>query len=271
MCIAARNRSIGARRMRPRWPKPKVEYENDPGPSIYVAFPLHSPPNFNENTGGHGDEKKAELWTSGSVSFVIWTTTPWTLPANRAIAMHPDEDYVLFEEDKSKKKFIVAAKRLEDFQKVCGLSGHVLDQTPGHTFKGAFAEHPWIKDLYVPVLLAGFVAMDTGTGLVHIAPGHGMEDYQLGAAHDLEIYSPVDDRGRFTDEVPPWTGLHVFKANPLIIEFLKQKGVLLHAEEITHSYPHCWRCHRPVIFRATEQWFLSIDHESLRARLRQGA
>jgi len=245
----------------------EVEYENDPSPSIYVAFPLHAPPNFNEDAGGHGDPVKAELWTSGSVSFVIWTTTPWTLPANRAIAMHPDEVYVLFEDEKSKKKFIVASKRLEAFEKITGLSGQVLDQTHGHTFKEAFAQHPWIPDFNVPVLLAGFVAMDAGTGLVHIAPGHGMEDYQVGIAHDLEVYSPVDDRGRFTDEVPPWKGLHVFKANPLIVDFLKEKGVLLHAEEITHSYPHCWRCHKPVIFRATEQWFLSVDYEDLRARM----
>ena len=245
----------------------EIEYENDPGPSIYVAFPLHAAPNFNEDSGGHGDDKKAMLWTSGSVSFVIWTTTPWTLPANRAIAVHPDEEYVLFEEGKSKKKYIVAAKRLESFQTLCGISGRVLDQMPGHTFKEAFARHPWIEDLYVPVLLANFVMMDTGTGLVHIAPGHGMEDYALGSAHDLEVYSPVDDKGRFTEEVPAWKGLHVFKANLLIVDFLKEKGVLLHAEEITHSYPHCWRCHRPVIFRATEQWFLSVDHDHLRERL----
>ncbi len=244
----------------------EVEYENDPGPSIYVAFPLHAPPNFNEDAGGHGDDKKAELWTSGSVSFVIWTTTPWTLPANRAIAMHPNELYVLFEDEKNKWKYIVGAKRLADFQKVCGLSGRVLDQSLGDTFKEAYARHPWIEALYVPVLMAGFVAMDKGSGLVHIAPGHGMEDYVLGSAHDLEVYSPVDDRGRFTDDVPQWAGLHVFKANALITAFLQEKGLLLHSEEISHSYPHCWRCHRPVIFRATEQWFLSIDHEELRAR-----
>src|SRR5205807_7125374 len=124
--------------------------------------------------------------------------------------------------------------RLEAFEKATGLTGKVLDQTPGHTFKEAFAQHPWLSDLYVPVLLAGFVAMDAGTGIVHIAPGHGMEDYQLGAAHDLDVYSPVDDRGRFTDEVPQWKGEFVFKANPLIINFLKEKGALLHAEEITH-------------------------------------
>jgi isoleucyl-tRNA synthetase len=245
----------------------EVEYETDPGPSIYVAFPLHAPPNFNEDAGGHGNDKKAVLWTSGSVSFVIWTTTPWTLPANRAIAVHPDETYVLFEDSQNAKKYIVAQKRLESFQAASGLTGRVLDETPGHTFKEAFAKHPWIENLYVPVLLASFVAMDTGTGLVHIAPGHGMEDYQLGIAHDLEVYSPVDDKGRFTDEVPAWKGLHVFKANPLILEFLKEKGVLLQSSEITHSYPHCWRCHRPVIFRATEQWFLNVDYNGLRGKL----
>ncbi len=245
----------------------EVEYENDPSPSIYVGFPLHAPPNFNEDAGGHGSETKALLWTIGSVSFVIWTTTPWTLPANRAIAVHPDETYVLFEVAATKQKLILAAKRLEHFQSLTGIQGSILDETPGHTLKESFARHPWIEDLYVPVVLANFVGMDTGTGIVHIAPGHGREDYVVGTVHDLAVYSPLDDRGRFTDEVPEWKGLHVFKANPLIVEFLKQKGMLLHAEVITHSYPHCWRCHKPVIFRATEQWFLAMEHENLRARL----
>lgn len=247
----------------------EVEYENDVGPSIYVAFPLHAPPDFNEEVGGHGDEKKAELWTSGSVSYVIWTTTPWTLPANLAIAINPNETYVLFEDAATKKKYILAEKRLASFQETCKLEGRVLDSSPARTFREAFARHPWIEDRIVPVLEAGFVAMDTGTGIVHIAPGHGREDYQLGSQHDLEVYSPVNDRGLFTEDVPTWKGEHVFKANPKIIEYLKSIGALLHAEEITHSYPHCWRCHKPVIFRATEQWFLNIDHDKLRSRLLQ--
>ncbi len=237
----------------------EVEYENDSGPSIYVAFPLHSPPNFNEDAGGHGDEKKAELWTSGSVPFVIWTTTPWTLPANRAIAAHSDEDYVLFEDAANKKKYIVAAKRLEAFQKACGLTGEVLDHTRGDTFRGAFAEHPWIKEAICsgsPRRLCGN-GCRYGPGFISIAPGHGMEDYALGAAHDLEVYSPVDDRGRFTEDVPEWKGLHVFKANPLIVEFLKQKGVLLHSRR-NHAFLSAllalssaghFSCDTPVVFK----------------------
>ncbi len=246
----------------------EVEYENDKAPAVFVAFPLHAMPSFNEDDGGHGDEKKViNYWMEGNVSYVIWTTTPWTLPANVAIAMNPDEDYVLFEDNATKRRYILAAKRLEEFQKVCGLTGIIRDTVHGYTFKEASAQHPWIENHIVPILPASFVEMTTGTGLVHIAPGHGMEDYQLGLHHDLEVVSPVDDRGRFTDEAPLWKGEFVLKANPKIIEFLKEKGRLVGQEEIEHSYPHCWRCHKPVIFRATEQWFLNIDHKDLRKRL----
>src|SRR5207245_5917636 len=125
---------------------------------------------------------------------------------------------------------------------------------------------PWIER-HIKVLPANFVAMDTGTGLVHIAPGHGREDYQLGQQYKLPMLSPVDDRGLFTAEVPEWEGEHVFKANPKIMDFLQKKGFLLYSGEMTHSYPHCWRCRNPVIFRATEQWFLSVDKDGLRDRL----
>jgi isoleucyl-tRNA synthetase len=233
----------------------EVEYENDPGPSIYVAFRAAA--------FASGDD-----WADGKTSFVIWTTTPWTLPANVAIAYNPEERYVLAKAADG-RRFIVAEKRFEEFTKASGLTLEPIDNRLGESFAGATAKHPWIEDRSVRVLPAGFVAMDTGTGLVHIAPGHGAEDFQLGQQHKLPVLSPVDDRGRFTDEVPQWQGLHVFKANPLILDFLKSNGALLHSEEITHSYPHCWRCHKPVIFRATEQWFLNIDHDGLRDRLRK--
>ena len=218
----------------------EVEYENDPGPSIFVAFP-----------------------GAGGVELVIWTTTPWTLPANVAIAYNPNERYVVF--NAGKRGFVLAEKRVEEFSKLTGLTGNI---TGDFNMQGASARHPWI-DRQVKVLPADFVAMDTGTGLVHIAPGHGMEDFVLGQQQKpaLPILSPVDDRGRFTEEVPEWKGEHVFKANPHIVEFLMGKNILLHHEEITHSYPHCWRCHKPVIFRATEQWFLNVDHKGLRRRL----
>ncbi len=221
----------------------EVEYENDTGPSIYVAFPAKDSP----------DEY-----------FVIWTTTPWTLPANVAIAVNPMETYAAF--SASGKTFIVAEKLLESFKTAAGLIGEVVKRFKGLDLTKRHASHPWINRV-VKILPANFVAMDTGTGLVHIAPGHGREDFQLGQQFDLPVLSPVTDRGLFTDEVPEWKGEHVFKANAKIIEFLKEKGRLLYSGEVAHSYPHCWRCHRPVIFRATEQWFLDIDQQDLRKRM----
>lgn len=224
----------------------EVEYEDDKGPSIYVAFPR-----------GQGSDE----------SLVIWTTTPWTLPANVAVAYNPHQSYVSL--SSGKRKFVLAQARLEDFQKTTGLSG---DVAPVDMKAITSIGHPWIADRVVRVLPADFVAMDTGTGLVHIAPGHGREDFVLGQKHKLPVISPVSDRGLFTDEVPEWKGQYVLKANANILEFLKEKGALLYSGEITHSYPHCWRCHKPVIFRATEQWFLNIDQateggKTLRQRL----
>ena len=222
----------------------EVEYENDPGPSIYVAFPSAD---------------------QAGTSYVIWTTTPWTLPANVAIAYNPHEKYVVYET--AKGKFILAEKRLQDFAKTTQLQGNIAGTAPMET---AHARHPWIQR-EAKVLKADFVAMGTGTGLVHIAPGHGMEDYVVGQQQNppLPVLSPVDDRGLFVEDFGDLKlkGQHVFKANKIIMDFLKERGALLHAEEIVHSYPHCWRCHKPVIFRATEQWFLSIDHDQLRERL----
>jgi isoleucyl-tRNA synthetase len=231
----------------------EVEYENDPGPSIFVAFPIAVAP------------KKRENWLKAiNASYVIWTTTPWTLPANVAVAYNPNETYVFVEEG-----FVLAEKRVEEFRKLTGYACEVEEKLKGSDLEGSIAAHPWISGRTSKLVPADFVAMDTGTGLVHIAPGHGREDYVLGMQQNppLPILSPVTDRGLFTDAVPEWQGQHVFKANPLIIEFLKQKGRLLHAEELTHSYPHCWRCHKPVIFRATEQWFLNVEHQDLRQRL----
>jgi isoleucyl-tRNA synthetase len=237
----------------------EVEYENDPGPSIYVAFP--GVIRFDDQL----------TW---DVSFVIWTTTPWTLPANVAIALNPKENYEVLSHPESKRSFVVASKRVEDFIKTSGLA--LNRQEDGEILGGediaklGKARHPWI-DRDSKIVVADFVAMDTGTGLVHIAPGHGAEDYVLGQQQQppLPILSPIDDRGLFVEDFGDLTlkGQHVFKANPIIMEFLQKKGRLLHSEQIMHSYPHCWRCHKPVIFRATEQWFLSIEHNQLRQRL----
>ena len=266
----------------------EVEYENDKGPSIFVAFPsAGNSPEFIETTGTPPIEKRSRWWLSAS--YVIWTTTPWTLPANLAIAFNQDELYVVFEMQSKtsspavtgggsmdsppesggndgKRRFIVAKRLLSEFKERTGFVGEILDEVPGVFLRGASARHPW-TDRLVPLLPAGFVAMDTGTGLVHIAPGHGREDYVLGSANKLEVLSPVDDRGRLEEPGMPWHGVHVFKANDMIMDFLQSKGALLYRGEVEHSYPHCWRCHKPVIFRATEQWFLSMDHQELRARL----
>lgn len=225
----------------------ELEYEDDSGPSIFVAFASEADP---------------------KTSFVIWTTTPWTLPANQAIAFNADEAYVVVEAADG-RQFIVAAKRVEHFLGATALAGRVLRELPGSDLQGAVALHPWIPGRRVPLLAAGFVAMDTGTGLVHIAPGHGREDYQLGmsVSPKLEVFSPVDDRGRLQEPGQAWDGVYVFKANALIIDFLRQRGALLHEGTLLHSYPHCWRCHKPVIFRATEQWFLNIDKDGLRQRV----
>jgi len=238
----------------------EVEYENDKGPSIFVAFPAVKFPHLEDSNSG----KHSDAWLDSS--FVIWTTTPWTLPANVAIAFNPTERYVLYLNKDTHKRYVMAEKLSANFQKATGMDLEFVDHLEGSALSGARAHHPWIERT-VPLLAAGFVAIDTGTGLVHIAPGHGREDYVLGMAHKLEVLSPVDDRGRLQDPGQSWDGVHVFKANGMILDFLQAQGSLLYRGEIEHSYPHCWRCHKPVIFRATDQWFLNIDHEGLRERI----
>lgn len=222
----------------------EVEYENDKGPSIFVAFPS----------------------ADGDFSYVIWTTTPWTLPANMAIAFNPQEKYAIYRNKKDQKKYVLAEKLAENFRTQSGLELEGIGPASAGMLQGAKARHPWASR-EVPLLPAGFVAMDTGTGLVHIAPGHGREDYVLGSQHKLEVVSPVDAKGRLEEPGKPWHGVHVFKANKMIMDFLQEKEALLYRGELEHSYPHCWRCHEPVIFRATEQWFLDVDHDNLRERL----
>jgi isoleucyl-tRNA synthetase len=223
----------------------EVEYENDKGPSVFVAFPSVKDPNL---------------------FYVIWTTTPWTLPANLAIAFNREEHYARYRNKLDGKTYIVAEKLAENFQQSTTMDLEHLELLKNSALAGAKARHPW-ANREVPLLPAGFVAMDTGTGLVHIAPGHGREDYVLGSANKLEVLSPVDDRGRLDEPGMPWHGVHVFKANDMIMDLLQSKGALLYRGEVEHSYPHCWRCHKPVIFRATEQWFLSMEKQDLRVRL----
>jgi isoleucyl-tRNA synthetase len=217
----------------------EVEYMDKTSPAVTVKFPLC------------GDA------FGGGASILIWTTTPWTLPANLAVAVHPDHTYVLAEIQNIGK--VVMAEAL--LGAVAGEAPtQVIERFPGRSLEGLKARHPFL-DRKAGVLAADFVTLDTGTGCVHIAPGHGDDDYHLGLRHGLELLSPVDDRGCFTIEcgVSGLVGMNVFKANARIVEILREAGALVDAADHHHSYPHCWRSKTPVIFRAIEQFFIRID------------
>jgi len=221
----------------------EVEYHDHTSPSIYVTFKVKK-----------GFAKYEEL---KDAFVVIWTTTPWTLPGNTGVALHPDFEYTLFED--SGKRYLVATELLGDFSDKTGIrTDAVIRRFMGNELEGVVLRHPFI-DRDSPVVFADYVTLDTGTGAVHTAPGHGLEDYETGIKYNLDIVSPLDDYGRFTDEVPRFKGLFTQDANQKIIEYLREIGVLLGVGSLTHSYPHCWRCKNPVIFRATEQWFTSIE------------
>ena len=226
----------------------ELEYEDKTDKAIYVSFP-----------------------TKENFYFLVWTTTPWTLPANVGIAIHPDLDYVFVVT--SKGKFIFAETLLDNLTQKLGFGSSKIERrVKGRDLKGWNSGRPFPeekKDAAVsPVILAEYVSATDGTGIVHIAPGHGEEDYQYGHLQNkLPIISPVDERGRFTKDFSPCEGMNVFKANAKIIELLKEKGALLHQEDYSHSYPHCWRCKKPIIFRATKQWFMKIDHDGLRQKM----
>ena len=245
----------------------EVEYDHHTSPSIYVKFPVVTSPAGLSRT--FPDIVFPE--DIKSVSVVIWTTTPWTLPANQAVCLHPDIDYAFVHI--GDELLVVAEKLLESVAKACRLEGYrVVGAKKGAAgFEGLETQRPLSTGLS-PVLLGDFVTLDQGTGCVHIAPGHGMEDYVLVLDHNakasagerLEILAPVDNGGRFTEIVKEFAGQHVFKANPKIVDFLQANGRLLGQGSLSHSYPHCWRCKSPVIFRATEQWFVSMETNELR-------
>ncbi len=230
----------------------EVEYADKESPSIYVKFEV-------ENPQGKSDIHQG-------MSFVIWTTTPWTLPANMALTVHPVFKYSLVKTPGG--DLIIAHDLIEDFMEKVGYSNGEYTLTDkrwtGAELEGITCKHPWI-DREVQTIIGEHVTLEQGTGVVHTAPGHGEEDYDIGLKYGLEVYAPVDMRGRFTEEVPEFSGENVFKANEGIINKIKDIGALIgNAQPISHSYPHCWRCKRPVIFRATEQWFISMEKNSLR-------
>lgn len=228
----------------------EVEYHQHKSPSIYVKFDIQDK-DSRRKLGLKDDEKAA---------VVIWTTTPWTLPANVGICLHPDLEYTFF---KSNNEYLLIAKGLKE--SVAKETGLELSDTEFH-YQGKDlvrlkARHPFINrdSLFV---LGLHVSLDAGTGCVHTAPGHGMDDYRVGLEYDLPVLSPVDARGCYTQEVPEYQGMNIFKTNPVIVERLKTSGHLLAFKEIEHSYPHCWRSKTPLIFRATPQWFVGLDLES---------
>ncbi len=232
----------------------EVEYGSHDSPSIFVKFPAVT-----------DLSEKYPALRGKKISFVIWTTTPWTIPANLAIALHPDFDYVAVEVGEDEVLILaegLAALCMDTF----GITSYkVLEELRAPDIENAKARHP-LYDRESIVVLAPYVTLEAGTGCVHTAPGHGREDYETGLKYGLEIYSPLDDGGCFTDEAPPFTGMNVFDANPEVNRKLKDAGALLKEEMITHDYPHCWRCKKPVIFRSTEQWFISMSGNDLRSK-----
>jgi isoleucyl-tRNA synthetase len=236
----------------------EVEYENHSSPSIWVRFLL-----------------KSEPWDTAlagrNVYALIWTTTPWTIPANMAIAFHPEFDYVAVEVGSD--VYIVAKDRLDATAGACGwTSPSIISQFPGKKLEGAVFRHPFL-DRDSKGILASHVTLEQGTGAVHTAPGHGQEDYEIGLQYGIPIYCPVNEAGRFyhaegaEGRLPEeLIGKTVWEGNPIVIGILRSRGALLATEKIEHSYPHCWRCHNPTIFRATEQWFIGMDRNGLREK-----
>jgi isoleucyl-tRNA synthetase len=223
----------------------EVEYEDHTSPSIWVKFAVVG--------GGKGEAAKI----GADVSAVIWTTTPWTLPHNRALAFHPDFEYVVVETEKG--ALLLAAERVTALQAESGIKqARVRSTFKGRDFEGMKFQHPLLP-IQVPGILAGYVTLDQGSGIVHTAPGHGVDDFNSGQKYGLETYAPIDDRGVYLEGLPEYKGKDVFAANPILVKLLSERGALLGHHEYKHSYPHCWRCHNPVIFRATEQWFVKID------------
>jgi isoleucyl-tRNA synthetase len=228
----------------------EVEYEHHTSPSIYVEFPLAP-----EGTGDLG--ARIPALAGREVSVLIWTTTPWTIPSNLAIAFHPELDYAAYDVD---GRAVIVAEALAPA--VAQTVGRAFDRPiarmKGEQLEGVRFRHP-LYDRDSLGVLGDYVTLDAGTGAVHTAPGHGADDFNTGMKYGLEIYAPIGPSGHFLESVGLFGGLRVFDANPKVEEALKQRGRLWHREAFAHQYPHCWRCHNPVIFLATSQWFISLD------------
>jgi isoleucyl-tRNA synthetase len=236
----------------------EIEYSEKKSPSVHVKFDL-----TDEALAAFPELAQiAKREAAVRTSIIIWTTTPWTLPSNLGISLHPEFDYVAIKAPglEGTEIWIVAKGLQESFEKAAGFE---KVSTPLLTFKAEklhkqSAKHPFI-DRKSLIMLGEHVTLDAGTGAVHTAPGHGVDDYKIGSRYGLEIYAPVDDKGKYTADVPQFQGQFVFKANEAVIKMLQDSGHLVARTDIQHSYPHCWRCHGPVIFRATPQWFLGME------------
>jgi isoleucyl-tRNA synthetase len=229
----------------------EVEYADHTSPSIYVKFP-------------YADELPADLESlrGKDLFFVIWTTTPWTIPANLGIALNPELPYVAVETDQG--VLVLAEGLYEEVMKELGISEYrVLATFSSHLFERKNCRHPFY-DRTSLIVLGDHVTLEAGTGCVHTAPGHGQDDYLVGLKYGLEIYNPVDDYGRYRQDLELFGGMKITEANAAVNEKLREVGALLKEGKVTHSYPHCWRCKKPIIFRATEQWFISMETNGLR-------
>jgi isoleucyl-tRNA synthetase len=224
----------------------EIEYEDETSPSIYVAYPMPRVADRFEGLSGK------------DVSVIIWTTTPWTLPASMAVALQVDYEYVFV--PAGHKIYLLAAELIPSVEKETGLVfGEPILRCRGKELEGLAAIHPFYEEREVPLVLADYVTLDSGTGCVHTAPGHGVEDFETGIRYGLEIYNPVDPTGRFLPETPLVGGLSLEEGADRVFKSLVESGRLLGRDKILHSYPHCWRCKKPIIFRATEQWFVSVS------------
>ena len=225
----------------------EIEYQDDPCTTVYVKFAMAD------------DQGKLSHLDKSKLNFVIWTTTIWTLPGNLAIALHPDEPYAIVKNDENGEMYIVASALIEKVMGVGDIEHYtVVEEHPGNFYENMLAQHPFLPKTS-RLVLADYVTMDSGTGCVHTAPGFGADDYQTCRRYGMDMVVPVDDQGRHTDYAGKYEGMLVEESNPVILEDMKKSGRLFASEQIVHSYPHCWRCKQPIIFRATPQWFCSVD------------
>ena len=225
----------------------EIEYKDDPCTTVYVKFPMND------------DQGKLASYDKSKLFFVIWTTTIWTLPGNLAIALHPDESYALVRNKENGEVYVMAEALTDKVMKVGGVESYEIVEThEGSFFENMLADHPFLPKTS-RLVLADYVTMDSGTGCVHTAPGFGADDYQTCRRYGMDMVVPVDDQGKHTDYAGKYAGMKTDESNPVILSDMKESGVLFASEEIVHSYPHCWRCKNPIIFRATPQWFCSVD------------